>query len=209
MTNPTETKPGTKSPFLGPEAGVSPEVMIQALSQDRARFIAFVRRRTSDRDEAEDLLQIALTRALERAHTLQDLAALEGWFFQILRNVLTDHGRRLGSRQRKHERLFHEQATSTPAVERAVRTCACVGPLKDALKPEYGQALERIHMEGTPVKTFAEQEGITAGTAGVRVHRARQALRARVEQACGACASHGCQDCTCPPPEKMTKSVMV
>jgi RNA polymerase sigma-70 factor (ECF subfamily) len=29
------------------------------------------------------------------------------------------------------------------------------------------------------------------------VHRARKALRRKVEQACGTCAEHGCFDCHC------------
>ena len=30
-----------------------------------------------------------------------------------------------------------------------------------------------------------------------RVHRARQALKARLKESCGLCAEHGCVDCTC------------
>jgi RNA polymerase sigma-70 factor (ECF subfamily) len=29
------------------------------------------------------------------------------------------------------------------------------------------------------------------------VHRARAALRRRIEQACGTCSVHGCLDCSC------------
>ena len=38
---------------------------------------------------------------------------------------------------------------------------------------------------------------ITANNAGVRVFRARQALRKRVVSWCGSCAERGCIDCTC------------
>jgi RNA polymerase sigma-70 factor (ECF subfamily) len=31
----------------------------------------------------------------------------------------------------------------------------------------------------------------------VRLHRARAALKTRLEQSCGTCATHGCLDCTC------------
>jgi RNA polymerase sigma-70 factor (ECF subfamily) len=31
----------------------------------------------------------------------------------------------------------------------------------------------------------------------VRLHRARQALRNNLEQACGVCTKHGCLNCTC------------
>lgn len=77
--------------------------------------------------------------------------------------------------------------------------CACVARLADTLKPEYAIALRRIELDGLPVASFAEQTGISASNAAVRVHRARQSLRKRVEQACGTCAEHGCLDCHCKP----------
>jgi RNA polymerase sigma-70 factor (ECF subfamily) len=48
-----------------------------------------------------------------------------------------------------------------------------------------------------PVKDFAAAEGISATNAGVRVFRAREALRRQVVRSCGTCAEHGCIDCTC------------
>jgi RNA polymerase sigma-70 factor (ECF subfamily) len=65
------------------------------------------------------------------------------------------------------------------------------------LKPEYEEALQAIDVLGTPVKAFAEQHGLSANNAGVRVFRAREALKKRVTQSCGTCAEHGCMNCTC------------
>jgi DNA-directed RNA polymerase specialized sigma24 family protein len=66
-----------------------------------------------------------------------------------------------------------------------------------ALKPEYADALRRVELDGVAVKDFAEEAGITASNAGVRVFRARQALREQLRRCCGACAEHGCLDCSC------------
>ena len=38
---------------------------------------------------------------------------------------------------------------------------------------------------------------ISASNAGVRVFRAREALKKRLAESCGTCAEHGCRDCTC------------
>jgi DNA-directed RNA polymerase specialized sigma24 family protein len=65
------------------------------------------------------------------------------------------------------------------------------------LKPEYADALRRIDVEGVPVKIYADEAGISANNAGVRVFRARDALRKQVARTCGTCAEHGCLDCTC------------
>jgi RNA polymerase sigma-70 factor (ECF subfamily) len=65
------------------------------------------------------------------------------------------------------------------------------------LKPEYADALQAIDVQGLPVKDYAGQRGLSASNAGVRVFRARQALKKRVAESCGTCADHGCLDCTC------------
>jgi RNA polymerase sigma-70 factor, ECF subfamily len=75
--------------------------------------------------------------------------------------------------------------------------CACVSRLATTLKPEYAEALQAIEVGGTPVKAFAEQKGLSASNASVRVFRARQALKKRVTESCGTCAEHGCVDCNC------------
>jgi RNA polymerase sigma-70 factor (ECF subfamily) len=75
--------------------------------------------------------------------------------------------------------------------------CACVRALSDTLKPEYADALRRIDVEGMSVQGYAAEIGIEANNAGVRVHRAREALRRRVKASCGTCADHGCLNCTC------------
>ena len=72
--------------------------------------------------------------------------------------------------------------------------------LSETLKPEYAAALRRIDVDGVPVQDYAAEAGITANNAGVRVFRARQALRKRVVRWCGSCAERGCIDCTCGEP---------
>ena len=69
--------------------------------------------------------------------------------------------------------------------------------LRQLLKPEYRDALRIVDVEEGKLKDLAQQSGITAENAAVRIHRARAALRRRIEQACGTCAVHGCVDCSC------------
>jgi len=75
-----------------------------------------------------------------------------------------------------------------------------VARLSETLKDEYALALRRIDGDGVSVVDYAAEAGITANNAGVRVFRARQALRKRVVRWCGSCASRGCIDCTCGEP---------
>lgn len=78
--------------------------------------------------------------------------------------------------------------------------CVCVGRLAKTLKPAYAQVLQAVDVEETPVKAFADTAGLTTSNAGVRLFRARQALRRQVVASCGTCAEHGCVDCSCGKP---------
>lgn len=180
-----------------PSAASDHQKLMGALLAERERYLAFIHRRVSSRASAEDILQSGLAKAFERASTLKEPGALEGWFFQILRNAIVDHLRREAAQGRTRNHLAEESPESIGPLERTASSCQCVKGLKESLKPEYAEILQRVEIDGTPVKAFAAERGITASAAGVRVHRARNALREKVQGTCGACAAEGCQDCTC------------
>jgi RNA polymerase sigma-70 factor (ECF subfamily) len=100
--------------------------------------------------------------------------------------------------QRAYEAFARELETEeAPAPDMAAEICACVSRLATTLKPEYAEALHAVEVRGTSVKAFAEQKGLSPSNAGIRVFRARAALKKRVVESCGICAEHGCVDCTC------------
>jgi RNA polymerase sigma-70 factor (ECF subfamily) len=63
----------------------------------------------------------------------------------------------------------------------------------------YGVALSHPDLGNDPgfLKDFAQAVGISASNAGVRVFRAREALKVQVKRCCGSCADDNCRDCTC------------
>jgi RNA polymerase sigma-70 factor (ECF subfamily) len=173
----------------------TPEALAELVASHR-EFLAFVERRVGDRALAEEILQDALVRSLDKVGDVKE--SLVGWFYRVLRNAIVDHARRRAAGGRAIEKLATETPTSVdPELENVV--CRCVSRLAATLKPEYAEALQRIDVEGTPVKDYADEAGISASNAGVRVFRAREALRKQVARACGTCAEHGCFDCTCGP----------
>lgn len=177
---------------------VSAEHVAHALAQERPKYLAFIQRRLSDSALAEDILQAAFIRAVEKASTLRSPDALQGWFYGILRNAVIDAQRRRASAARALSNLAVELSVEEDCTQDGqLSPCHCVGLLAENLKPEYRSALERIDVEGVPVKTYAQEQGLTPNHAGVRVHRARHALRQRVAVTCGSCATAGCQNCTC------------
>ena len=176
---------------------LSPLVAERLVGSHR-RFLAFVERRTGDRALAEDILQDAFVRGLERGGEIRDADSAVAWFYRLLRNAVVDHFRRAGARQRTLAGLARELADAVePPPELRAELCACVGELAATLKPEYAEAIQRVEIEGMAVSAYAATAGITAGNAAVRVFRAREALRKQVRAACGTCAEHGCLDCSC------------
>ena len=172
--------------------------VLRVLLDNHARFLSFLERRVGSRDEAEDILQEAFVRSVVRAGALRDAESATAWFYRVLRNAVVDHYRREGSRGRAVERLAAEaEAPPGPDEELDRVACACVTALVDTLKPEYGAALRRVDLEGQSVRGFAEEAGITPTNAGVRLHRAREALRRQLARSCGTCLEHGCLECTC------------
>ena len=170
------------------------------LVENHRAFLRFLERRVGDRALAEDLLQDAFTRNLDRLSDMPD-EGLVPWFYRMLRNAAIDRHRRMGAEQRALSAFAQELAAPGHAPEDLHREiCACVGRLARTLKPEYAQVLQAVDVEDTPVKTFADTAGLTTSNAGVRLFRARQALRRQVAASCGTCAEHGCVDCSCGKP---------
>lgn len=168
-----------------------------ALVENHRAFLRFLERRIGDRAAAEDLIQDAFTRNMDRLSNLPD-EALVPWFYRVLRNAAIDRQRRNDVEDRALAAFTQELAGAPrpdPDLHREI--CACVSRLARNLKPEYAEVLQAVDVGEIPVKTFADTAGLTSSNAGVRLFRAREALRKQVTASCGTCAEHGCLDCSC------------
>jgi RNA polymerase sigma-70 factor (ECF subfamily) len=170
----------------------------QRLIEARQQFLSFLERRVESRAVAEDILQAAFVRGLEKGQTVRDDESIVAWFYRILRNAVIDHYRHRAAGERTADTLAHVfEAQENPAPEIRGEVCQCVLGLLDNLKPEYRDALKTVDIDDGSLNDLAGKAEISANNAAVRVHRAREALRKQVTTACGACATHGCLDCHC------------
>jgi RNA polymerase sigma-70 factor (ECF subfamily) len=179
-----------------PSGPLSPAAS-RILLEQRGQFLDFLTHRVGSGELAEELLQDAYARALERGGQLRADETVVAWFFRILRNAVVDRARRQAAAARALERLAREIDIMGGGedVERAV--CSCIAGVIDTLKPEYQAPLRAIDLGGQDLKKFAADAGITPNNAAVRAHRAREALAKGLRSTCGTCATHGCLDCTC------------
>jgi RNA polymerase sigma factor (sigma-70 family) len=167
------------------------------LVENHRTFLAFLERRVGNRALAEDILQDAFVRSMDKLAGLRDQEAVVPWFYRVLRNAVIDHQRRRTTASKALTDFAAELETTEAGTETHGAVCQCVKALAETLKPELAEALRRIEIDGVAVKDYAEEAGITSNNAGVRVFRARDALRKQVQRSCGTCATHGCVDCTC------------
>ena len=168
------------------------------LVENHRQFLGFLERRLGDRALAEDILQDAFVKSIEKGDEVRDESSAVAWFYRMLRNSVIDHYRRSGTRNRALEGLSRElEGAVEPPPELHDAICGCVSRLATTLKPEYAQAIRRVEVDGATVQDFAAEAGISANNAAVRVFRAREALRKQVKASCRTCADHGCLECTC------------
>lgn len=168
------------------------------LLAQRARFKAFLAARLGSEAEAEDVLQESLLKAWQRLNEVRDPAKLNAWFYQVLRHALIDHVRSRRAAAARDEAWASDPALA-PAPAGARTLCRCFEPLLSGLPATQAELLRLVELEGRPVAEVARGLGISANNASVSLHRARAALRAKVEETCGACAEEACLDCDCPP----------
>ncbi|MEO8520659.1 MAG: RNA polymerase sigma factor [Acidobacteriota bacterium] len=175
---------------------------LQTLVSQRPRFLSFVRARVHDPATAEDILQAAYARAIEKGGTVEPQRSV-AWFYRLLRNAVIDQYRRSAADSRGTERLQREPEPVEGMAPRR-NPCRCVSRALAALKPTYREILEAVEVGGTPAVRFAATHGISGGNAAVRLHRARRLLAEALEGICGTCTLDGCSDCDCssasPPP---------
>lgn len=168
------------------------------LLADLDRFRAFIRRRVPDPHAVDDILHDALLRATGHLDQLQDTERIDAWFYRIVRHVILD---RTGIRQT-------QTLESEPAVVAAdqIEVCHCFLPLVDRLPSDQADAIRAIDLAGGDPDVLAQAAGVAVNTIHARRSRARAGLRDLLQQACQACATHGCRDCDCPPPSAMPTS---
>lgn len=193
-----ESTAGSTRPIPAVSVGAAPAA--DELLAARDGFLAYVRSRIADPELAEDVLQDSLLKALRAAPGVKDGTRLVPWFYRVLQNAIVDAYRRRGVERSRVTGLAGvdraEPAGAPPETDVAA-LCACFQELVPALKPEYGELIRALDLEGEAPDRVARRLGITPNNLKVRHHRARQALRRRLEETCRICAEHHCLDCTC------------
>ena len=137
------------------------------------------------REDADDLVQIAVERALNRADQWQPGTRLDSWMFRIMQNAWIDETRARERRGRTfvaEEEGEHVGESTTDAQIDAIAVRKAVAQLGDDQRAVVGLVL----VDGLPYKEAAQVLGVPIGTLTSRLARAREALQAMLADPQGA-----------------------
>jgi len=92
---------------------LEPPAPLAVLLENHRAFLAYLERRVGDRALAEDILQDAFAKVLDRPEIAPADEGVVPWFYRTLRNAAIDHLRRRGAADRALE-SFALRALSRP-----------------------------------------------------------------------------------------------
>jgi len=156
---------------------VSPADLSAELVTLLPRLRRFARALTRNPHDADDLVQVALERALARTHQLRPDAALAAWVFGILRHAWIDE---LRSRARR-EQVFEPEESGLHMGDAGQGAQAEMLSVQDAmgrLPQDQRLAVVLVLIEGLSYKEAAHVMDVPIGTLTSRLARAREALKA-------------------------------
>ena len=171
-------------------------VMVE-VHQDMLRFLT---RRLGNEDEAADVLHDFYVKVLTRIGDVRETEKLRAWMRRVLETTLIDYYRAQGKRrpsESEFQYLESVRLTGKGKDDLDLIICMCLYKLLPTLKPEYADILWRADLIGESRESIAATLNISESNLRVRLHRARQALRQRLEEACRTCPIHGYLDCDC------------
>ena len=176
---------------VGPEQlrwiGTDPDLFDAFYSEHLEDLQRFVARRVGDRERAADLTAEIFLAAIDSAHRYQPRGTPKSWLYGIARVLVADDRRRRGRERAREERLRgsalldeEEAARIDARIDSAAQSRRLYAAM-DRLPEAERAVLELVAIDELTVAEAAAAVGVRAGTARVRLYRARRKLRTDLE----------------------------
>ncbi|WP_366653876.1 RNA polymerase sigma factor [Fodinicurvata sp. EGI_FJ10296] len=160
------------------------------IAQEIPHLRRYARSLTNNADEADDLVQDCLERAINKRQLWTQKGSLRSWLFRMLYNLFLNGGR---ARKRQQAQVNIDDAPDSlapdilsvnGAPDKRIE-CWRVAQALEELPPEQRDAVLLVSLESMPYDEAAATLGIPIGTLRSRVSRGREALRALVARGAG------------------------
>jgi RNA polymerase sigma-70 factor, ECF subfamily len=178
----------------------------EAWEKHETELRRFLRHRSGNDAEAEDLLQETFLRALRQANGLCGIDNPRAWLYTTARNLLIDRLRLSKDQIPLPEDLAAAPEGSPPPVDGLSQ---CLPRVLSELSAQDREAITFCDIEGMTQQNYARHIGLSLPAAKSRVQRARMRLKARMSEACqvkydaeGLVSSFVPRPFICPPASK-------
>lgn len=148
---------------------------------------AFIARRVSRPEDADDILSIVFLRMAKSLDDLREQDRILGWMYAITRNAITDYYRSAAHRRELAVDTVpdHSPDGEIEADEAAEKELAsCLVPMLSGLPAEQAAAVKMVDLDARTHAAAADKAGISVSGMKSRVQRGRAALQAQLHACC-------------------------
>lgn len=132
---------------------------------------------TSNKADADDLLQATILRAIEKKHLFREGSNLFSWCNKIMYNLfVSDYRRKVKFTSQYDPEPYIKKQKTVPRQENLI-TLKEVKEAMEELPEEQAEIIDLVCLQGRKYKTAARKLGVPVGTVRSRVFRARGELR--------------------------------
>ena len=183
-------------PKINEQAGNNKGTVEKLVKEYRPRLKSFIRKRVSNEEDAEDILQdvfYQLIKAVEE--TVNPIEQVTAWLYRVTRNIIINKGKKKqeeelpcyqydedGDILKEFSEVLFNDDNPTPETEylRSLVWQELEAALSE-LPVEQREIFELTELEGLPVKEIAKTTGVPVNTLLSRKHYAIKHLRKRLE----------------------------
>ncbi len=173
------------------------------LLKHRESLLGHVRSIVRDAAEAEDVVQEVLLRAHQNLSELRAASAMTTWLYRIATHISVDHLRKRTRQPQTSDEIDpdaaapnDEQAPSLQDLVEQQQMSACVQAYLMDLPADYRAVILLHDLEGLSAVEIADALDLTVANVKMRIHRARECLRAALAAGCTiSCDCRGVMVC--------------
>jgi len=154
--------------------------MQKAFLEYRKQLLQFIRNRTSNAADAEDILQNVFLKMLQNHDSIKERERLLPWLYQVTRNTIIDYYRT----HKKYEAIPEELATSSKDSLFPFDIGKCMQPFIAELPEQYRIPLVLSEIDGLSQREVAKRLGLSIPGAKSRIQRSKRILKGHILECC-------------------------